>query len=180
MVAKLVIMEKRKAEDVGDWNAAPFDAWIKKKKTLQRIRFYYCRNHPYQEIPDGLKKRSTRHLRVYHCPQFSMASVGKRWKNPCLDDDGIRELELKCELVPHENAVWYDSDGEELAHYFASLQLDTASIIGAIEGLLNDYTPTVPPTEEKRSTRYQEWRNHLGRILTEFSQNVTQNTSITN
>src|SRR5271154_874784 len=167
MVDKLVVMEKgdlkRKAEDdVGDWDTALFDAWIMNKKTLQRIRFYYCRNHPCQEIPDGLDKRSTNHLRVYQCPQFSMKSVGKRRKNPCLEDDGIRDLELKCGTVPHENAVWYDSDGEKLVHYFAGLRVDTAGIISAIEGLLKDYTPTMPPVEERRSTRYQEWRNHLG------------------
>src|SRR5271168_3470763 len=106
MVDKLVVMEKgdlkRKAEDdVGDWDTALFDAWITNKKTLQRIRFYYCRNHPCQEIPDGLEKRSTRHLRVYHCPQFSMASVGKRRKNPCLDDDAMSF----CSLSTHRMAL---------------------------------------------------------------------------
>jgi hypothetical protein len=82
MADKLVVMEKgdlkRKAEDVGDWDTTPFDPWITNKKTLQRIRFYYCRSHPCQEIPDGLERRSTNHLRVYQCPQFSMKSVGKR------------------------------------------------------------------------------------------------------
>lgn len=62
------------------------------------------------------------------------------------------------------NTVWYDMDGEKLVHYFlhflnTNLQTD---LVQEFRNLLDKYTPSRPSDLEQRSTRYEEWKQHLG------------------
>jgi hypothetical protein len=132
-----------------------------------RIKLFFRRNHPCQQIPNGLDKLDHPQLRVYHCPNFSMITVGLRKSGdtmPSFDDDKIRELESRCHIRPRENAIWYDAGGEKLVHYFACAltSIQAAEVIKEFRDLVEEFTPTAPAPSEKRSARFLEWRDHIG------------------
>jgi len=68
------LMEDSEKHELGPWHPElfpEFSAHIRAK-----IKLFYRRNHPCQQVPDRVGKRDHPRLRVYHCPHFSMKMVG--------------------------------------------------------------------------------------------------------
>jgi hypothetical protein len=159
------LMEDSEKHELGPWHPELFPEFSAHMRA--RIKLFYRRNHPCQQVPDGLGKRDQPRLRVYQCPHFSMKTVGSRKSRDTMlsfDDDKIRELESQCYRRPRENAIWYDAEGEKLVHYFAGplKSIPCEEVIKAFRDLVKEYTPTVPAPGEKRSARFLEWRDHIG------------------
>ena len=84
--------------------------------------------------------------------------------NPTFDDAAVAALIAQCNLVPRQNAVWYDIDGHKLVHYLPHLYTSNAlsSLVKELEQLLRIFPPQKPTSYKKRSTKYEEWSIHLG------------------
>jgi hypothetical protein len=84
------LMENSEKHELGPWHPELFPEFS--ADTRSRIKFFYRRNHPCQQVPDGLDKRDHPRLCVYQCPHFSMKTVGLhklRDTMLCFDDDKI-------------------------------------------------------------------------------------------
>jgi hypothetical protein len=141
------LIEDWEKHELGPWHPALFPEFS--AATRSRIKFFYRRNHPCQEVPDGLDKRDHPRLRVYHCPNFSMKTVASRKSRDTVvsfDDDKIRELESRFHSRPRENAIWYDAEGEKSIHYFAGPLkiLQCEEVIKAFRALVDEFSPTAP------------------------------------
>ena len=134
----------------------------------RRIKLHYRLNYPATDKwSDGRLLQSTNRITVYQRPQFSLQLARKQLKdwNEVLDDESVALLEKKCQLAPdHDNAVWYDADGVKLVHYFPHLYTSEmlSPILDELDILLVKFPPLVPPEHEKRSSKFKEWRDHLG------------------
>jgi hypothetical protein len=88
-------------------------------------------------------------------------------KNTAINIEEIARWEslLGSEMADGDrNAVWYDGEGRKVVHYFPHFLDGTVreSLKQAFRDLLKEYTPSKPSPSEKRSTRYEEWKAHLG------------------
>jgi hypothetical protein len=151
--------------ELGPWHPELFPELS--RDTRCKIKFLYLRNHPCQQIPNGLHKCDHPRLCVYHCPHFSMKMVGlctSQDTGLCFDDDKILELQSQCHSQQREHGIWYDAEGEKLIHYFAGPLKSSlhGKAIEAFRTLVNKSTLTVPKQDEKRSARFLEWCNHIG------------------
>lgn len=170
--------------DLGPWDTAHEARFLDltSKIICKRIKYFYRRNHPCDDAisdvtvsgdsvsTEGVRKQSTRHLAVYHCPSFSMREMQQLYphpgsrRNPPNDQNEISRLEATCEMRDCRNTVWYDADGEKLVHYFPHFlnRIVQAKVSQAFRDLIAEYKPTKPPESEQRSTRYEEWKARLG------------------
>jgi hypothetical protein len=132
----------------------------------RRIKLFVRFNFPaVGQWADGRTLPSTEHRKVY-LTQFSLhlAMQSLPNKNATFDDATVATLTAQCNLVPRQNAVWYDLDGHKLVHYLPHIYPSKvhSSLIKEVEQLLNIFPPQTPASYEKRSTKYDEWSTHLG------------------
>jgi hypothetical protein len=134
----------------------------------RRIKLHYRLNYPATDKwSDGRLLQSTNRITVYQCPQFSLRLARNELKNSneVVDDETVALLEKKCQPAPYnKNAVWYDADGVKLVQYFPHLYTPEMlrPILDELDILLSKFPPLEPPEREKRSSKFKEWKDHLG------------------
>jgi hypothetical protein len=84
--------------------------------------------------------------------------------NSTFEDSIVADLAAQCTLVPHQNAIWYDKDGQKLVHYLPHIYSTTtlSCLVTDLHQLLHIFPPRKPAVYEKRSTKFEEWASHLG------------------